>query len=195
MQQIRYQMNQWFEQPQDEGFQGRLRHHLLDDVPQQFKKRNYKEESGTMTEEQLVKRFRPSFFSYIIVASVEKDRKRRANQWVTKEEIQKLKILLNLPITSARYHFGAKKRLQDPKHQKGKARYTVMIDEKEGTALVTQEKAEEAKARPKRKAPFLWRGMNLFISQPRKPIPKEGQEDFMELPSGLHQVLATDLHQ
>ena len=70
MQQIRDQMNQWLGQPQDEGFQGRLRQHLLDDVPQQFKKRSHEEEPGTMTEEQLVKRFRPSFFSYIMVASV-----------------------------------------------------------------------------------------------------------------------------
>ena len=195
MQQIRDQMNQWLGQPQEEGFQGRLRQHLLDDVPQQFKKRSHEEEPGTMTEEQLVKRFRPSFFSYIMVASVEKDLKRRANQWATKEEIQKLRILLDLPITSARYHFGARKRLQDPKHQKGKARYTVMLGEKEGTALVTQETAEEAKARPKRKALFLWRGMSLFVSQPRKPTPKEGQEAFVELPSGLYQVLVTDLHQ
>ena len=70
-----------------------------------------------------------------------------------------------------------------------------MMGEKEGTALVTQETAEEAKARPKRKAPFLWRGMSLFVSQPRKPTPKEGQEAFVELPSGLYQVLVTDLHQ
>ena len=63
----------------------------------------------------------------------------------------------------ARFHFGARKRFQPHKAGGRKSRLTVMLGEKDGTALVAQEAAEEMKQRPGRKSPFLWKGLTLFL--------------------------------
>lgn len=53
-----------------------------------------------------------------------------------------------------------------------------MLGEKDGTAMVTQEEASEVKQRPGRKAPFLWRGLALFLYQETNESPPEQDEVF-----------------
>ena len=179
-------------QSEEEKFQDRLKQHLLDDVPQQFKKRPAEETPGQMTEDQLAKRFRPSFFSYTMVATIQKGGRKRANQWASKNEVRKLRTLLDLPIASARFHFGARKRFQRPVNQKGMARVTVMMGEEEGMALVSQESKEEVKKRPGRKTPYLWKGVTLFLHQEDTKPPAKAQPVVVELPDGLYEVMVTD---
>lgn len=179
-------------QPQQEGYLDRLKQHLLDDVPVQFRKRGLDEQVGQMSEEQLTKRFRPTFFSYTMLSAVEGGKKKRANQWASKAEVKKLSALLDLPIASARFHFGARKRFQRPVKHHGVARLTVMLGQEEGTAMVTQEEAHEVKQRPGRKAPFLWRGMTLFLHQGNPDKQPGTNEVFVEMPDGLYQVLVSD---
>ena len=70
MQQIQEEMYKWLGKPQEDGYQDRLRQHLIDDVPMQFKRKHQEEPAGQLSEEQLVKRFRPSFFAYTMLASI-----------------------------------------------------------------------------------------------------------------------------
>ena len=192
MQQVQEGFKKWLAQSEEEKFQDRLKQHLLDDVPQQFKKRPAEETPGQMTEDQLAKRFRPSFFSYTMVATIQKGERKRANQWASKNEVKKLRTLLDLPIASARFHFGARKRFQRPVNQKGMARVTVMMGEKEGMALVSQESKEEVKKRPGRKTPYLWKGVTLFLHQEDTKPPAKAQPVVVELPDGLYEVMVTD---
>ena len=94
MKKVREELMKVIGTPQQEGYQERLKQHLLDDVPRQFKKRAAEEEVGQMTEEQLTKRFRPAFFSYTMAATVEGERRKRANEWASKAEVKKLSTLL-----------------------------------------------------------------------------------------------------
>lgn len=77
-------------------------------------------------------------------------KKQRANEWAPRHEVQKMAQLLDLPITSMRYHIAPRKRLQKPAKE-GKGRITLMFGEKSSTALICQETEAEVKSRPKDK--------------------------------------------
>lgn len=46
----------------------------------------------------------------------------------------------------------------------GKKRVTVLLGEEPGMALLVEETAREASQRPRRRAPFKWRGLTLFVA-------------------------------
>ena len=132
-----------------EGFKKRLREHLQDDVPFSLKQRRMDEVKSGLTEAELHQRFTPEMMHYAMLSLVVE--KTGSNEWASKQEVKKMADLLDLPITSMRYHIAPRKRFQKPtKTERG--RITLMFGEKSGTALVCQENEEEVRTRPKKKS-------------------------------------------
>ena len=182
----------WHEEdtpPADEqvrNYSERLRQHLLDDVPRQFKRGV--SEVGNLDEESIRKRFRSVTFQYVMVANSQ--RGRWVNEWASRSEVQRLASLLDLPLSGVRYHNTPRKRLQAPQGKRRRGRTTVMLS-KEGTAMVCQETPQEVADKPKRKAPQEWRGMTLFLKE-EKQNKDNSQEVFVEMPGGVYAVKVED---
>ena len=172
---------------QQKEFSERLKQHLLDDVPQQLKRGA--SEVGNLDEESIRKRFRGETFRYVMVANSQ-GRTRRANEWASRSEVQRLASLLDLPLSGVRYHHTPRKRMQAPPGKRRRGRITVMLS-KEGTAMVCQETSQEVAERPKRKAAQEWRGMTLFLKDGKEPE-KGSQEVVVELPHGVYAVQVSD---
>ena len=68
---------------------------------------------------------------------------------------------------SARLHIAPRKRMQRPPVNvtDGRGRVSVMLGEEPGLALLVQEKKEEVSAHPRRRSPFPWRGLTMFVRE------------------------------
>ena len=169
-------------------FTTRLRKHLQDEVPMQFKKRSG--EDAQLEEEDLRKRFKAGMFNFTMLSVLEE--RKRANTWASKAEVKKLARLLDLPVVSVKYHHMARKRFQKPPKGKKRGRITVMMGEEVGQAMVCHETAEDVRHRPQRKSPYPWKGMTLFVKEQEDK--KEGLTYF-EMPDGIYQAKVDDLKQ
>ena len=157
------------------------RGHCLEDVPLSVKRRISEEE---LPEEEMRKKFQRSFFSQVKVMVSDQhlpeklreqvqgmaDKTGRRNQWISRREVKQLSRLLDLPITSARLHRMPRKRMQKPPGNRPRGRFSVMLLQEEGQAMVVHEKPEDVKKEPRKKAPTLWRGLTMFT---KKEEPKE----------------------
>ena len=113
----------------------------------------------------------------------------KANAWLPRSEVKKLRRLLDMPITAARLHKQPRKRMQRPPGGKKRGRVVVMLSKRAGAAMVSQETLEEVQQQPRRKAPFLWRGMTLFT----KPEEVRAEENmaYVQLEEEVFQVRVT----
>ena len=190
---IQEQFDRWLKNEEEkDGFKKRLRDALQDDVPMSIKqKRRLEEPTGGLPEEQLRERFSPEVLHYTMLSLVTS--KKRSNEWASRQEVRKMSQILDLPITSLRYHLAPRKRLQKPPKE-NKARITVMFGETSGTAMICQENSDEVKSRPKRRVPHHWRGMTLFLREAEKKKKKDGMA-LVELPHGVYEVKVEDLEE
>ncbi len=149
----------------------------LQDFPLSALKRDRDGEESS--EEALSKRLKKDFYTTVMIAVSAADLKRekdassskvRANEWLGRSEVKVLRRILDLPVVSARLHIAPRKRMQRPPvnvtNQRG--RVSVMLGEEPGLALLVQEKKEEVSMHPRRRSPFPWRGLTMFV--------KEGEE-------------------
>lgn len=95
-----------------EGFKKRLREHLQDDAPFSMKQRRTDEVKSGLTEAGLQQRFTPEVMHCTMLSLVAE--KTKSNEWASKQEVKKIADLLDLPITSMRYHIAPRKRFQSP---------------------------------------------------------------------------------
>jgi hypothetical protein len=166
------------EQERREEERDRRRRNLLDDVPAQFKRKRQEEEEQyeldtedpmyPLPEEALRKRIRTSgIVNYAYTAVLDQElwgTEERPNEWLGREEVERVSRLLDVPLSSARLHRVPRKRLQDPGPEKKRPRWTIMLTQDQVT--VAQETPDQVEERPRRKIPHLWRGVTLF---PRRP--------------------------
>ena len=142
----------------------------MDDFPRQALKRK----PGQMrsADEEVAKRVKTDFYAFVMMAASEPDLQkksseaggeRRCNQWLGRQELKALRRLLQLPVKAARVHYAPRKRMQRPPNERPRSRLSVLIGEDPSMAVVVQETASELVQNPRRRAPFLWRGMTLFI--------------------------------
>ena len=100
---------------------------------------------------------------------------RRANEWLSRAEVKSLTKLLGLPVSSARLHLGPRKRMQKPGNKKGaKSRVSVLLGREPGVALLVYETAQEVAQHPRRRSPFEWRGLTLFLESKGKQKEPQG---------------------
>ena len=159
-----------------------LRRHLQDDVPIQIKRKRL-DEVDDLDAGGIRKRFRHGMINYTLLSLTKEGRTNRANQWASKTEVRKLADLLDLPIVGVKYHFMKRKKFEKPPKGTKRGRITVLFGEQVGQATVCHETAEEAKARPNRKATFDWKGVTLFLREEGKD-PRG--ETYVELPDGIY---------
>lgn len=72
----------------------------------------------------------------------------RQNEWISRGEIQLLRQLTGLPVTSARIHRAPRKRLQKPPKLLSRARLSILIGEEAKDAFVVEESAEQVRQQP-----------------------------------------------
>ena len=147
-----------------------LKETVLDDFPAQALKRKPKLRLG---DEEVAKRVKTDFYAFVMLAASEHDLHRRdgdiprgerkCNQWLGRQELRSLRRLLQLPVKAARIHYAPRKKMQKPPNSKPRSRLSVLIGQDPSMALMVQETPDEASQNPRRRAPFLWRGMTLFI--------------------------------
>ena len=164
---------------EDEQQKKARRSQLLDDVPVSMKR-------GLDTrgeEKDVSKKVRSDFFTMVMVAASRYDLQkeeevegRRSNEWLAREELRVLQRLLDLPVRAARVHFAPRKRLQRPPNDKPRRRVSVLLGQEPGMALLVQEEAHEVQNKPRRRAPFLWRGLTVFVAEEEEPRKKEHSE-------------------
>lgn len=149
---------------------------VLDDVPLSLKRGLEDGEDNDVS-----KKVRSDFFTMVMVAASRYDLKkeeaeeRRSNEWLAREELRVLQRLLDLPVRAARVHFAPRKRLQRPPNDKPRRRVSVLLGQEPGMALLVQEEAHEVQSKPRRRAPFLWRGLTVFVDD--KEEKKKAEED------------------
>lgn len=111
----------------------------------------------------------------------------RQNEWISRGEIQLLRQLTGLPVTSARIHRAPRKRLQKPPKLLSRARLSILIGEEAKDAFVVEESAEQVRQQPRRKAGFPWKGMTIFHKEPGlEKVRKEQFETYFQLPDGIY---------
>ena len=201
------QIEKWYDEIDDEVISDHSdsprvrRRRSLDDVPDPIRQKRPPEEK--LSEEQIRKKFKGEFFQTVMVATAVEDfpakhkgkvnlplkERGKANAWLPRTEVKKLRRLLDLPITAARLHKQPRKRMQRPPGGKKRGRVVVMLSKQAGAAMVSQETLEEVRQQPRRKAPFLWRGMTLF-TKPEEAIAEENMA-YVQLEEEFFQVKVT----
>ena len=139
-------------------------------------------------------RARRTFSQATVKKEDENLKKRRANEWVTRSEIQKLRQLLDMPVVSARLHLTPRKRMQRPPEGRSRGRVSVLLGQSPGMALLVEETSLEVCEHPRRRAPFPWRGMTLFIKEPQEEF-EEQELVFVEHGDVMYQVPFPKEHQ
>ena len=97
-----------------EGFKKRLRKTLQDDAPLGMKHRRMDDlipKTG-LCEEELGQRFTPEVMHYTVLSLVTGSG--RANEWASRQEVRKMRDLLDLPITGIHYHNAPRKKFPKP---------------------------------------------------------------------------------
>ena len=111
----------------------------------------------------------------------------RSNEWVSRYELDLLRQLTGLPLTTARLHRAPRKRFQKPPKLVSRSRLSILIGRDPKNAFVVEETEDEVRKNPRRKAAFPWKGITMFHG--RKPPPKKKGEIFQttfQLPDGLY---------
>jgi len=75
----------------------------------------------------------------------------KRNEWLRSEEVKQLARVMDMPITAVRVHRQPRTVLQPPPAGKERRRITVMLLEKRGDAVVSQEESKEVEDHPRRK--------------------------------------------
>ncbi|CAE7864387.1 TY1B-PL [Symbiodinium microadriaticum] len=161
----------------------RRRRDLLDDVPAPVreiaKRRRESDNTGNPEveqEEPAAKRLKDqSFYNYILAAVSEGEVYQEPvlkNEWLSRAEVDYLGELLDIPLEAVRLHRAPRKRLQAPGGNVRCHRTTLMLKPEGRQVLVAKETPGEMKLRPRRRVPFLWRGLTLF-SRPSRRVSKE----------------------
>ena len=117
-----------------------------------------------------------SFYNYVLAAVSEGEVFNEPvlqNEWLSKAEVDYLSELLDMPLCSVRLHRAPRKRLQAPGGNVGCNRTTLMLQQGSRQVLVATEGPDQAKERPRRRTPFLWRGLTLFSRRPKTTVTKE----------------------
>ena len=168
----------------------RRRRLVTDDVPavmqefarQQKRRREEREQEPVADGEAVAAEPAPkrlkdhAFYNYVLAAVSEGevfDEAVLKNEWLSKAEVDYLSELLDMPLCSVRVHRAPRKRLQAPGGNVGCTRTTLMLQQSCRQVLVATEDPNQVKDRPRRRTPFLWRGLTLFSRKPRKLEPKE----------------------
>ena len=163
------------------------RREVLEDFPREaLKRKEQKSETG----EEVAKRIKTDFYTLVMMAASQHDlpkrRKgqvdveRRCNSWLSRSELRSLRRLLQLPVKAARIHYAPRKRLQRPPNDKPRKRISVLLGEEPSMALLVQEEEEDMRRNPRRKAPFLWRGMTMFLEVEEKKEEPPMKEVYVE---------------
>ncbi len=92
------------------------------------------------------------------------------------KQLARLRVI-DLPITAVRIHRQPRGVLQPPPAGKRRKRITVMLLEKRGDAVVTQEDSKEVENHPKRRTSMRWRGITLFAREDRGCRKKKRSEE------------------
>ena len=154
---------------------------VTDDVPHQLKRKLEAEEDEDEPPEKKVK----INAAWVVQALAGVVTPGPANEWVTRYEIETLRKLTGLPITAARLHRKPRKRLQKPPKLVGRARVSILIGKDPADSYVVEETADEVGRNPRRKAPFTWTGMTLFV----KPTEKVKEHPtYVEMSDGIYEV-------
>ncbi|CAJ1408326.1 unnamed protein product [Effrenium voratum] len=199
------QIEKWYDEIDDEVISDHSdsprvrRRRSLDDVPDPIRQKRSPDEQ--LSEEQIRKKFKGEFFQTVMVATAVEEfqdkhkgkanlpskEQGKANAWLPRSEVKKLRRLLDMPITAARLHKQPRKRMQRPPGGQKRGRVVVMLSKR--AAMVSQETLEEVQQQPRRKAPFLWRGMTLFT----KPEEVRAEENmaYVQLEEELFEVRIT----
>lgn len=183
----------------------------LEDFPGEALRMKDAEAENEESDQRLAKRLRGEFFSTVMLAVSEHDlpkkkskkkvtvreeaKNRRANEWVTRAEVQKLRQLLDMPVVSARLHLAPRKRMQRPPGRNSRGRVSVLLGESPGMALLVEESSREVSDHPRRRAPFPWRGMTLFIREEHKKRSEEKGRVFVEHGEVMYQVPFSEQHE
>lgn len=111
----------------------------------------------------------------------------RQNEWISRGEIQLLRQLTGLPVTSARIHRTPRKRLQRPPKLLSRARLSILLGKESKDTFVVEESAEQVRQQPRRKAGFPWKGMTIFHKEPKPEQTKNKVYDtYFKLPDGVY---------
>lgn len=97
----------------------------------------------------------------------------RANEWVSRYELDLLRQLTGLPLSAARLHKQPRKRLARPPKLLSRGRLSILIGKDPRDAFVVEETPEEVKANPRRKASFPWKGIAMYYRE--KPPKQKGK--------------------
>ncbi|CAJ1419645.1 unnamed protein product [Effrenium voratum] len=128
------QIEKWYDEIDDEvisdhsGSPRVRRRRSLDDVPDPIRQKRSPDEQ--LSEEQIRKKFKGEFFQTVMVATAVEEfqdkykgkanlpskEQGKANAWLPRSEVKKLRRLLDMPITAARLHKQPRKRMQRPPH-------------------------------------------------------------------------------
>ncbi len=142
------------------------RKQCLDDFPEVLKRRR----AYVVSPEKVAGSLNADFYAWVMMAASQQDfprqkgqRSHRCNSWLNRSELRSLRRLLQLPVKAARVHYAPRKRLQRPPNDQPRKRLSVLLGRDPGLALLVQEEPEDLKKNPKRRAPFLWRGLTLFV--------------------------------
>ena len=157
----------------------RRRRDLLDDVPapvREIAKRRRESDNNVNPEveqeEPEAKRLKDrSFYNYILAAVSEGEVYQQPvlkNEWLSRAEVDYLGELLDIPLEAVRLHRAPRKRLQAPGGNVRCHRTTLMLKPEGHQVLVAKETPGEMKLRPRRRVPFLWRGLTLFSRPSRR---------------------------
>ena len=173
------------------------RSEVLEDFPEGALRENKREGTGEDRTD-LSKRMKTDFYTTVMLAVSDYDlprkllkdpmTQRKANEWLSRSEVKKLRDLLDLPVTSARLHRDPRKRFQKPPGGRDRRRVTVLLGEKPGVALLVQEDAEEVLQRGRRRAPFEWRGLTLFVKDEKSEMKKEDEKVLIQHGEVLYQA-------
>ena len=155
------------------------RQRLTDDVPYSIKR---KLQSPT-TSELPLKRSRPStaLFMQVLASTVSPGPR---NEWLTRYEVELLRQLTGLPISSARLHRHPRKKFMKPPRKR--ARVTILMGKEPDNVFIVEESPEETSQHPRRRAPFAWRGMTFFLKE--SPSPTAEHNTYVQLPDGIYEA-------
>ena len=168
---------------------------VLEDFPATALKRH--RDGEDQQEEALSKRLKSDFYTTVMIAVSAADlpkkksvasTKMRANEWLSRSEVKVLRRILDLPVVSARLHVAPRKRMQRPPANVigERGRVSVMLGEQPGLALLVEETKEEVKAHPRKRSPFQWRGLTLFVREGE--VPKGPEKVYVQHGESYYEV-------
>ena len=165
------------------------RRSALDDVPASVKRRLHPDEEEELMEPPAKKsRVSESLVTQVMLGTLgEEDEPERANEWISRYELALLQELTGLPITAARLHRQPRKKFARPPKMVSRSRLSILIGEDPRDAYVVEEDENEVQQNPRRKAPFLWKGITMYWKE--KAEKKKGKvKSYVEKGGEVYEV-------